>query len=635
MTADQDPWEIEYATPRAVAPPPPAAGAGMSRFTALPGEPIVMPRTVQPPAPAPSTVASEPWERAYHQAASTPAPQTTSGFSPETERLAGIAANASGLGLVSDISGGFRSLFDRMFGNTQLTAPLTAEERKAGQTIKGIASSIAAEPNRMADELSKSGAAMLRGDPIAAAAHITFAIPFAGAAGAQMQEYLDRGDIKGAIAHGVGAIAPFAAAPAGRVAEATARAAGEAAATTGTAAAGAARGAVRALPKAGIEGLESAVMGGAVGGMPGAALGFKLGAGKAIGRGAIEEARAALAARRAAADADLAAVTAPEAVATVPEVIPPERQIGGPPIVTPPPDTSYVRAVPATLPVLENPENVYQYTTPEGIPVFKAPAEPQTAPEAAAVATSAPAEAAPATGPLAQTPGTVEQLTNFAIDKQIPAHMISEFGDKEWKMVADAAGATPPTAEEAAQIQANVAQRGGGEPPAATTGGGSPDEPAPLAPQQAAVVPSGPALEPLPEGTPAHYRRIQALEGTSNAVRAFLKDQRVAQYVLDQGVTPEQWEGMTLDEQNQLVRDAPTASGKGKHRAFLPEPEPGAPRSMGRWAHEGVKDIADTMRWLEAQEPPAAKAYREAKAAGAETLPTEKVTRPKRKPKGQ
>ena len=272
------------------------------------------------------------------------------------------------------------------------------------------------------------------------------------------------------------------------------------------------------------------------------------------------------------------------------------------------------------------------------------PAEPVAAPETVPAATPAAPATAPATGTAAPAPDIVQTLTNFARQMKMSPATVAEFRPGDWEII----GGRVPTEDELAQVRANIARDAGGEggePPAATTAGSSPDEPGPTVPPGSTAVDTGELeglragqLAELPKDVPPHYRRVQALEGTSKAVQAFLKDQNIAKYLLDKGISSDQWEQMTLDQQNKLIREAPTVSGRGKHRAFVPEPEPGAPRSMGRWAHEGVKDIADTMRWMEAKEPAGAKAFREAKAKGDTALQTpvvapETVQGPSPKPK--
>jgi hypothetical protein len=114
-----------------------------------------------------------------------------------------------------------------------------------------------------------------------------------------------------------------------------------------------------------------------------------------------------------------------------------------------------------------------------------------------------------------------------------------------------------------------------------------------------AALKEGGQLAPLPEDVPPHYRDLQLREGTSNATRAYLKDRRIAEYVLSKGITPEQWEAMPLEQQNQLIVKAPTASGKGTHCPYRAPAAGTELRSTGRYADEGVRNIADTMRWMQ------------------------------------
>jgi hypothetical protein len=237
--------------------------------------------------------------------------------------------------------------------------------------------------------------------------------------------------------------------------------------------------------------------------------------------------------------------------------------------------------------------------TPPAAPAApEAPAAPQE-PAAGPIAPAAPATLQPA------AQATVQSLTDYAIRKQIPPGFFGELGPEEWRMIADDAGTQVPTPDQIAQIKQNVAAKAVETPAqgeqvfqtqkARIEEGMTP----PAAP------PAGVILQPLPGEIPAHYQRIQQVEGTSAATRAFLKDQRIADYLLGKGITPEEFEAMPLAEQNKLVVEAPAASKKGKHLPFLPKPEGAAPRAVGRYAEEGIKDIADTMRWRQAQQPAA------------------------------
>ena len=267
-----------------------------------------------------------------------------------------------------------------------------------------------------------------------------------------------------------------------------------------------------------------------------------------------------------------------------------------------------------------------------------------------------PASLAPAAAQALESSMRVDALTGYLQRNKIPGEMIDQFGPKEWKMVADQAGVQPPDiaqaasirrniadfeqaatlpkaagkmapAEAEAQFQAQKARRTPPEPPPETP----PPAPAAVLPEGSIAVPEGSAvLEPLPEGVPAHYRDVQIREGTSNAARAYQKDRRIAQYILSKGITPEEFAAMPLEQQNKLIVEAPTASGKGRHRPFL-QPAEGQLRTGGRWADEGVRHIAETMRGMEGTLPPEVARMSPAEAEQVFQEQKAKITRRRRK----
>jgi hypothetical protein len=272
-----------------------------------------------------------------------------------------VLGESSGFKLASDLlGGGAKALMDRIVGN----APDVQAEQRATGALKAIAQGIAGEPERIRQQLALSGQAMLNGDVNEAANHLWYAVPLAGAAGQQMAEYLKAGDVVGALAHATGTLLPIAHEPAIATAKAAAETTAEAAAKAATAARGATTGAFQAVPTAVGKGLEYAGYG-LMGGPHGAVTGFKIGAGRALGKGAIAGAREALAERAASIAADEAAQRAATASAAPggypvpqeppPPVIPPERQLeAGPSVIVPPQeDRSFVRAVPAQYPETE------------------------------------------------------------------------------------------------------------------------------------------------------------------------------------------------------------------------------------------------------------------------------------------
>lgn len=244
-----------------------------------------------------------------------------------------------------------------------------------------------------------------------------------------------------------------------------------------------------------------------------------------------------------------------------------------------------------------------------------APAAPQAAPaapEAPAATQEPPAAPIVPEAPQAAAPAaTVEKWTNWLLDKKITPRTIEGFEEPHWRMFADDAGAPVPGPDEIAQIKQNVAAKEVTTPvqgeqmfrekkAVAEESMTPPKE----TPPSAAPPVAGVMMEPLPEQIPPHYLEHYAKEGLNVTQRDFAKDLRVADYVLGKklpdgkvGYTPEEFEALPLEKQNELIREAPTASGKGKHYAYLENPGPG----KGRPAAVGIRHIVDTMRWRQAQ----------------------------------
>lgn len=246
---------------------------------------------------------------------------------------------------------GGQALMDLMAGASR-TKEGAARTKAAAQ---GLVEGIRAEPGRVWGELSGAGQAMLKGDLSGTAYRLAGAVPFLGAGAQQVALDFDRGDPAAGVGHTAALVLPFAAGPVARGTVRGAQATGRAAATGATAAGGAVRGVARAIPEIAGGALEGAGLG-VLGGEGGALIGAKIGAARVARRVAVRGAREALKARAARAAEALAAETEAAAATAAtpppaPGIIPPERQLGPGPIVTPPPaDTSFVRAVPAEYP---------------------------------------------------------------------------------------------------------------------------------------------------------------------------------------------------------------------------------------------------------------------------------------------
>jgi hypothetical protein len=158
----------------------------------------------------------------------TVAPATTApatgggGIGAEAQRLLKIAGESSGAQFLSNLlGGGTRAALARITGGS---------DPAAEQEFLGALHGAASEPKRMYDELIKSGQSLAQGDLNTAADHLWFAIPFAGAAGAQMKEYLEKGDVRGAFTHGLSTLAPYLTHGAGDVGATVSETAGDVAA---------------------------------------------------------------------------------------------------------------------------------------------------------------------------------------------------------------------------------------------------------------------------------------------------------------------------------------------------------------------------------------------------------------------
>lgn len=129
----------------------------------------------------------------------------------EAKRLGSIAAGASGLTAAKDVlANGAKTAMDFLTGN-----PVDPQNvQQFNSSLLALEHGVYGELPRSGQQIVESLKAVGRGDINAAADHLWFSIPFLGAAGEQMKAYLDRGDVKGALAHAAGSLAPVAAHPA-------------------------------------------------------------------------------------------------------------------------------------------------------------------------------------------------------------------------------------------------------------------------------------------------------------------------------------------------------------------------------------------------------------------------------------
>lgn len=105
-------------------------------------------------------------------------------------------------------------------------------------------------------------------------------------------------------------------------------------------------------------------------------------------------------------------------------------------------------------------------------------------------------------------------------------------------------------------------------------------------------------LPPLKEGElPLWYQADRASIGDKNVLRNFAKDKRIAQHLVEKGITPEQWEAMPLEEQNAHIVNAPGSAKGGKNRAYVPGAQL-PPGSGSRGAEHGIPQLTETLRYL-------------------------------------
>lgn len=399
------------------------------------------------------------------QGAAAPQGLAIVGYEPERqpERSVGKTVSAFWEGI------GGRALMDLMAGAGRTKEG--AERTKAA--IQGLAQGVAAEPGRVWRELSGAGEAMIKADLPGFAYRMGSAVPFLGAGAQQITDELQRGAPAEALGHTAALVAPFVAgkagAAAGRLATAAAERAAPAIEVAGAGARAAAPDVATGAAKVGAGYLlEQMLPGGgplkyafelptAYQGARQIQRGLKKGvkAGREVlktrAAAAAEAAKAEAAAAEAAASAQ-AAQEAPRSsvVYGAPGIIPPSRQLGPGPIVTPaPPDTSYVRAVPAELPevippgvwrrpgAMEQAEQLRREMEASGtIGPPAAAGEPATV-----IATEAPAVA-----PKAAPAGTAAEIMAQALfDHGIPLSDVRKMSYNDWRQVATATGQRTPS----------------------------------------------------------------------------------------------------------------------------------------------------------------------------------------------
>lgn len=506
-----------------------------------------------------------------------------------------------------------------------------ARAQKAADTVKALVSGIAAEPGRVWDELSNTGQAMLKGDLSGTAYHLAGSVPVFGAPAQQVANEVQQGKYAEAAGHTAALFAPFAAHEVGRVAApvvspvidrttaAIAENAPKAAAALRGGTVSAAKEAAQKPP------WGATLMGEAVGGHKGAAAAAILAKTPAVVRAFKAGAAEALDAL----EAQRAPTLPPDVTTTV--TPPPAVDI---PAAAPPPAAG---SLPGQFPARTTPGTLTSTIAPPPA----APMRPGTIPP---VSGGFPGQGIVSTvgrvAPVAESPGMAlarasgQDWAKLSVGDQAILEQIAQAQSNLGERMAPPRAtppdprpivetpAAPPGKTLAEQIAEDVAARKAAAAPPATM----PPESATMAPAQAEAVfqqqkariregmtpppeqpppapagAGGPTLLPMPEDVPPHYQALQQLEGTSAATRTYLKDRRIADYLLKKGVTPEQFEAMPFEDQNRLIVEAPSASARGKHRPFLRKPEGAAPRAVGRWAEEGIKDIADTMRWMQEQ----------------------------------
>lgn len=607
-----DPWEDP--------PVAPVAGTTPAPITLNPWE--------DPPAPAPPAPYPVPEHPGPAAVPGIVAPGWVRALA-EAKRGLGIAADASGFNLASDvIGGGGQAAMDLIVGNPQGQA-----RDRFYRALNTISGGFNQEPGRVWQQLSESGNAFLKGDLDKAANHLWYAVPFMGAAGQQMADYLDKGDYVGAFSHAAGNLAPFAHEPIASGISSVADAAGTARTFAGGAVGPAMKAAVAHPP------LGAAYLGDLLGGHKAAAVAaalFKapevIRAGLRGGRTAVADAAALDALAQAQAGIDARALLGAQDASLARKAGIYETQEG---ILQPPGQIPPERQLPAGGSIQMGPaggaaeEARFAGLGPEDVPPEPAaPAAPTIAPKATLdeIAMSPDYFGKPF-AKLQPAQKAVVQRIYDALNAVGPVEVPSQAAQ-------EAARRATPTAELTYEAPAaSAAPAAPAEPPAVPprtpsaieqlqqelrdqmTGGQPPAEPAaPAAPAARPVDPAELArltaenealrktqMEPLPPGIPPHYEALYRREGLKRLQDAFAKDQRIAEHVSTkqitpdgeivdvepgQGITPDQWEQMPLDQQNALITDTPTASGRKT-------------KPYDKSAAERIPHITATMRWME------------------------------------
>lgn len=153
------------------------------------------------------------------------------------------------------------------------------------------------------------------------------------------------------------------------------------------------------------------------------------------------------------------------------------------------------------------------------------------------------------------------------------------------------------TAEQQAAVDRAVKDIGLPAPPAATLPeppappSPAPTAPAPVAAPTPAPKPSTPTdvVIPMPESLPERYREVVESHGAARAQSAYAKDTKVAQLLKDNGITPDKFAAMSLDEQNGWIKKA-----SAKHQPY----KVGFDKSRGRDAEQGIRHTLETLREL-------------------------------------
>jgi hypothetical protein len=341
---------------------------------------------------------------------------------PEPSPLAKAGkAFAEGLGLPA--------LLDILRASNRYGTPqeVAARGERGIAAAQGIVQGIAGEPARVWDELSRTGESMFKGDLAGTAYHLAGAVPILGAQAQQVGQDIARGDPAAAVGHTAAMVVPFAHEPIKAGLTRTAEAGGalaEGALKTAKSATGAAVDVVGSVDPA----LREAV-----------------GVISPRAKHVLDVAARVKKARDAYAAAKAEAVPAPTPAAETPgqafakaqgidyaALSPNDRALLEhlPEAPPPPPDPSFVRAVPAQYPDII----------------------PQTL------------RANPAASDIAaqlEASMRTETLTDYLVRNKVPGTMLDEFGPKEWQMVADQAGVKPPSPENIQAIRENLTQHEG------------------------------------------------------------------------------------------------------------------------------------------------------------------------------